>query len=110
MLQTHFYCIQAAKRSVGVRLQRRPRMADIHLGSCGAIRGLDETMQSDPILLRELAAIRRIIADETWLEGERRGCPVSPDDPVVREAVCAIVLRIGQQLRDSLTDGNPTTP
>lgn len=57
----------------------------------------------DPILFRELPVIQKIIDDETWLEGERRGRTVSPDDPVVREKVCEIVLRIGQQLRDSLT-------
>ena len=56
----------------------------------------------DPIVVRQLPVIHKIIADETWLEGERRGQPVSPHDPVVREKVCCIVLRIGQQLRDSL--------
>ena len=40
---------------------------------------------SDPVLFRELPIIQKIIDDETWLEGERRGCQVSPDDPVVRE-------------------------
>jgi hypothetical protein len=60
-------------------------------------------MSPDPIIARELVAIRQIISDETWLEGERRGCPVSADDPVVRESVCAIILRIGQQLRDALS-------
>jgi hypothetical protein len=58
---------------------------------------------SDPILFRELPIIRKIIDDETWLESERRGCRVSSDDRVVREKVCEIVLRIGQELRDSLT-------
>jgi hypothetical protein len=56
----------------------------------------------DPILFRELPAIQKIIQDETWLEGERRGCRVSPDDRVVRENVCEVVLRIGQQLRSSI--------
>ena len=57
---------------------------------------------SDPIVLRELPLIQKIIDDETWLEGERRGCPVSPDDPVVRESVCAVILRVGQQLREAV--------
>ena len=57
--------------------------------------------QRDPVLQRQLPVIRKIIQDETWLEGERRGCPVTPDDRVVREKVCEIVLRIGQQLRDT---------
>jgi len=45
--------------------------------------------------------IQKIIEDETWLEGERRHCWVSPDDPVVRENVCRVILRIGQELRDA---------
>jgi hypothetical protein len=56
----------------------------------------------DPVLFRELPVIRKIIEDETWLEGERRGCPVSPYDPAVREKVCLVILRIGAQLRESL--------
>ena len=44
--------------------------------------------------------IEQIVRDETWLEGERRGCYVSSDDPCVRERVCAVIMRIGQQLRD----------
>lgn len=55
----------------------------------------------DPILFRELPVIQKIIHDELWLEGERRGCRVPPDDRVVRDRVCDIVLRIGQQLRDA---------
>jgi hypothetical protein len=43
--------------------------------------------------------IQKIICDETWLEGERRGCPVSPMDPVVRENVCQVVLREGARMR-----------
>ena len=57
----------------------------------------------DHIILRELPVIRKIIQDETWLEGERRGCYVRSDDRVVRDRVCTIVLRIGQQLRDSVS-------
>lgn len=57
----------------------------------------------DPITLRQLPLISRIIQDETWLEGERRGCAVSPDDPVVRGNVCAVVLRIGREVRERLT-------
>jgi hypothetical protein len=55
----------------------------------------------DPILSRELPMIQKIIQDETWLEGERRGCQVHSDDRVVREHVCEVVLRVGQQLRDA---------
>lgn len=59
-------------------------------------------MNSDPILFLELPIIQKIIHDETWLEGERRGCSVDAHDPVVRENVCQVVLRIGQQLREVL--------
>lgn len=54
----------------------------------------------DSFLRLELAHIAQIIRDETWLEGERRGRPVSPDDPVVCENVCAVILRIGRELRE----------
>jgi hypothetical protein len=60
-------------------------------------------MAFDPVLFRQLPVIQQIIADETWLEAERRGCPVPPDDPVVRERVCEVILRIGSALRESLT-------
>ena len=56
----------------------------------------------DPIAPRQLSLIRKIIADETWLEGERRRQPVSPDDPAVRENVCRVILRIGGNLREKL--------
>lgn len=56
----------------------------------------------DPILLRELPLIRKIIEDEAWLESERRGCPVAPDDPVVRDNVCLVVLRVGASVREAL--------
>jgi hypothetical protein len=58
--------------------------------------------KSDPVLTREIPVIQQIINDETWLEGERRGCRVVPQDRVVRDNVCRVVLRIGQQLRDSI--------
>lgn len=57
----------------------------------------------DPVVPRQLPVIKKIIEDETWLEGERRGCYVPPTDPVVRERVCDVVLRVGAQLRASLS-------
>lgn len=57
----------------------------------------------DPVVPRQLPMIRKIIEDETWLEGERRGCYVAPTDPVVRERVCDVILRVGAQLRASLS-------
>ena len=56
----------------------------------------------DPVVCRELPVIRKIIDDETWLEGERRGCWVPSDDPVVRENVCQVIVRIGAALREAL--------
>lgn len=56
--------------------------------------------QLDPIIFCEIPVIERVIQDETWYEGQRRGCYVSPDDPVVQENVCAIILRIGWELRE----------
>jgi hypothetical protein len=55
----------------------------------------------DPFLQCQLQVIRQIIEDETWLEGERRGCAVSANDCVVRENVCRVVLRVGQQMRQT---------
>jgi len=40
----------------------------------------------------ELPDIAFIIRNECWLEGERRGCPVEPTDPVIRHRVADIVL------------------
>ena len=64
----------------------------------------------DPILYLQLPMIQKIIQDETWLEGERRGCFVRSDDHIVRARVCEIVLRIGQQLRDSLSSAGHPPP
>jgi hypothetical protein len=61
----------------------------------------------DPVLFREIPVIQKIIQDETWLEGERRGCQVRPDDRVVRENVCRVILQVGQQLRESVTRDLP---
>jgi hypothetical protein len=58
--------------------------------------------QLDPVLFRQLPVIQKIIADEAWYEGERRGCYVPADDPVVRENVCAVILRVGHDLRETL--------
>ena len=63
----------------------------------------------DPVVARQLPVIQKIIHDETWLEGERRGCPVAPTDPVVRDNVCSVVLRVGAQLRASFSPGSGQT-
>jgi hypothetical protein len=64
-------------------------------------------MPPDRIIFRELSLIQKIIADETWLEGERRGGAVSPHDPMVRENVCRVILRIGQQMRELVMREEP---
>ena len=56
----------------------------------------------DQLIFLELHIIQKIIADETWLEGERRGHEVDPHDPAVIATVCEIVLRIGAEMRASL--------
>ena len=65
----------------------------------------------EPTLRRQLPVIQKVIQDETWLEAERRGCPVSPQDPAVRENVCQVILRIGRELREKLTapEASPVT-
>jgi hypothetical protein len=67
--------------------------------------------QIEPTLLRQLPVIQKIIRDETWLEAERRGCPVSAQDPAVRENVCQVILRIGRELREKLaaSEASPVT-
>jgi hypothetical protein len=60
----------------------------------------------DPIVFQELPLIEKIVRDETWYEGERRGCYVSPDDPIVRENVCRVVLQVGAQLRQMAASRN----
>lgn len=64
-------------------------------------------ISGDPVVAREIPVIQKIIQDEVWLESERRGCPVSPTDRIVRENVCRVILQIGQQLRDSITAALP---
>ena len=48
---------------------------------------------------QELPMIAKIIADEQWLEGERRGHWVSEHDPIVVFNACNVVIRIGEQMR-----------
>lgn len=57
---------------------------------------------TDPVLHRQLPLIAKIVADETWLEAERRGRPVEPSDQSVREKVCEVVLRMGHEMRQQV--------
>ena len=82
----------------------------LQCGDFGPISGLLPRLMAilDPVVFRELPMIQKIIADETWLEAERRGCPVPPDDPVVRENVCLVILRVGEVMRRSIMESYET--
>jgi hypothetical protein len=68
----------------------------------GAKATTEGTMKDfEYILTHQCSVIEKIIRDETWLEGERRGRFVPSSDRVVRENVCRIVLGIGAQIRAS---------
>ena len=54
----------------------------------------------DPVIVRQLPMIDKIIHDEVWLESERRGTAVGRHDPIVREKVCQIVLTKGAEMRE----------
>lgn len=49
----------------------------------------------------EMPMIEKIIENECWLEGERRGEPVNRKDPVVINTVADIILNgEGKRMRD----------
>jgi len=51
----------------------------------------------------EIPDVRRIVQDECWLEGERRGMPVDPRDEVIQMRVAEIILSgMGEHLRHKL--------
>ena len=51
-------------------------------------------------ILEELPEVERIVRDECWLEGERRGRPVLPTDPKIRAKVADIILAgAGEDIR-----------
>jgi len=52
----------------------------------------------EEIILEEITEVQRIIADETWYEGERRGQPVRANDPVVQKHVHEIINEFGMDL------------
>jgi len=58
--------------------------------------------QDNDIVGQEIPLIRKIIDDETWLEGERRNQPVSAQDQRVVENVCRVVLQVGADMRRAL--------
>jgi hypothetical protein len=51
----------------------------------------------------EFPEVERIVQNECWLEGERRGTPVDPNDAVVQKRVAEIILSgFGEKLRHAL--------
>jgi len=63
------------------------------------------------IIKAEIPIIEKIIRDETWLEGERRGSPVNSDDPAVLKKVCSIIEEKAPQIvaeaKQALHSGHP---
>ena len=51
----------------------------------------------------EIPEVRKIVQDECWLEGERRGAAVDPRDDAIQKRVAEIILSgVGAQLRSSV--------
>ena len=67
-------------------------------------KGLNQEMSPESEFIQaEIPAIERIVRDECWLEGERRGCPVDRNDPAIRARVVEIILTsVGAKLRSEL--------
>ena len=56
----------------------------------------------------EIPELRNIVEDECWLEGERRGMAVDPNDEVVQNRVAEIILSgAGEQLRKRIHPHSP---
>ena len=51
------------------------------------------------IIKAEIPLVQKIVQDETWLEGERRGCPVESNDEMVQMRVIDICLKESEKLR-----------
>ncbi len=50
------------------------------------------------VIRAEVAVIQKMLADETWYEGERRHNVVDPHDPTVMEHVLEICISNGRQI------------
>ena len=61
-------------------------------------------MSSESAFIRaEIPEIEKIVKNEVWLEGERRGQPVDRHDEVVRQRVAEVILNgAGRHLRAHL--------
>jgi hypothetical protein len=51
------------------------------------------------LIKAEIPIVEKIIRDETWYEGERRGCCVSPEDSIVVRRVCKIIQQYDPVIR-----------
>ena len=59
-------------------------------------------MSSVQIIQAELGLVAKIVRDETWLEGERRGCKVNSRDPIVQQHVADVILSQGAAMREEV--------
>lgn len=59
-------------------------------------------MSAEEVIRHELPIISKIVQDETWLLGERRGCPVDPKDLEVQLRVAEIIIQIGKSMRQNV--------
>lgn len=54
---------------------------------------------STKLIQAEIPIIQKILRDEAWYEGERRGCYVPLDDSVVLKRVCQIIQKCDTKIR-----------
>jgi len=52
------------------------------------------------LIKAEIPIVEKIIRDETWYEGERRGAFVDPNDPTVQSKVVEVVEKCADKIRD----------
>ncbi len=55
---------------------------------------------SSDLIKAEVPLVEKIIRDETWYEGERRGSYVDPNDTRVQARVVDVVEKCADQIRD----------
>jgi hypothetical protein len=64
-------------------------------------------MSETEFIRSEIPDVAHIVKNECWLEGERRGCAVSPHDEVVRKRVAEIILEgAGAYIRQARMSAN----
>lgn len=58
--------------------------------------------EESDLIRQEIADVAKIVSDECWLEGQRRGCFVCPSDTVIQQRVAEIILtREGARMRQA---------